>query len=81
MTSVYEAIALIDAVIGAPTTEQVVSEKKRREASRLTSLGFAPREMKGVATKGCRKCGKTMYRTREHSGASQWVCSSCGAVE
>jgi formylmethanofuran dehydrogenase subunit E len=81
MTSVLEAIALIDSVIGEPTREQVAREQLRRERAHLTSLGLLPHEMGGIATKGCRKCGKTMYRTQERSGGSQWVCSSCGAVE
>ncbi len=83
MTSVREAIALIDAVIGSLTPEQAAQEQRRKEHVHLASLGLLPREMGGIATKGCGKCGRTMYRTREKNGQGQWVCSNpaCGTVE
>lgn len=83
MTSVLEAIALIDAVLGPPTAEQARDEKERKELANLHSLGILPHKMGGIATKGCGKCGGTMRRTKERDGSGQWVCSNnkCGAVE
>lgn len=83
MTSVLEAIALIDAAIGTPTAEQVARERQQMENAHLRSLGLLAHEMGGIATKGCGKCGGTMYRTREKDGGSQWVCSNnkCGTVQ
>lgn len=40
-----------------------------------------------IQTKGCGRCGGTMYKTRDVdengnvSSESQYVCNSCGAVE
>ncbi|MEC4020517.1 hypothetical protein [Streptomyces sp. H27-D2] len=40
-----------------------------------------------IATKGCGKCGGTMYRTIETdsdgnaTNETAWVCNSCGNVE
>lgn len=83
MTSVIEAIGLIDALIGIPTraqTEQACSDMAVRQ---LHSLGLNLPRMGGIATKGCGSCGGTMWRTVDDNGngASQWVCGSCGAVE
>lgn len=83
MTDVLEAIALLDAVLGAPGKEQAAQERQKFADSGLSALGLAPWTMGGIATKGCPKCGGTMYRTQEPGGAKQWVCQNykCGAVE
>lgn len=80
MTSVTEAIGLIDALIGTPTREQTERQRSDMALMRLHSLGLTEAEMGGVATKGCGKCGQTMYWTRDKDG-NQWICSSCGHIE
>jgi hypothetical protein len=78
-----EAISLIDAVLGVPSPEQARQEKDRRQRMTLASLGLLAPVMGGIETKGCHRCGGTMYRTVEPGGGGQWICSntSCGAME
>lgn len=84
MTSVPEAISLIDALIGAPTPGQTERARSRLAVQRLYSLGLTPLTMSGIQTKGCGRCGGTMYKTVDHNGSGgPFVCSnpSCGTVE
>lgn len=81
MTTVAEAISLIDAVLGTPSAEQVARRHREDQQSLLRSLGLVPWAMGGIATKGCNKCGGTMWRTEEPGGGGQWGCGKCGAVE
>lgn len=84
MTAVLKAISLIDALIGPPTPEQAEQARSRMAVQRLRALGLTPVTMSGIQTKGCGRCGGTMYQTVDHSGSgSPYVCSnlSCGAVE
>lgn len=83
MTSVLDAIALIDAVLGAPSPERIEQERENRNTNNLLALGLTPAFMGGIATKGCPRCGGTMIRTEEPDGEKQWVCRNlaCGAVE
>lgn len=81
MTSVIEAITLIDALIGVPTPEQTHRDTTARN---LGALCLTLPEASAIQTKGCGRCGGTMYRTVDHNGSgSPYVCSnlSCGAVE
>lgn len=82
MTSVIEAIALIDSVLGVPTPDQAKQEQRRLHHDQLAALGLSPHAMGGISTRGCPRCRGTMYRTRD-KGGSQWVCSNnkCGHVE
>lgn len=84
MTDVLEAIALLDAVLGVPTKEQALREGERYRDAGLRSLGLDPLVMSGIMTKGCSRCGGTMYKTTETNGSSgPWICQnpSCGAME
>lgn len=81
MTSVMEAIALLDAVLGIPDARQVTAYREEAQERHLFALGLLPGEMGGIATKGCGKCGGTMYRTEDTDGSGLWVCSECGKAD
>jgi hypothetical protein len=84
MTSVIEAIAALDAVLGVPTREQAVRAAEQHRDARLRAIGLDPLFMSGIMTKGCGRCGGTMYKTTETDGSSgPWICQnpSCGAME
>ncbi len=81
MTFVVDAIGLIDRVRGVPTPEQTKAHQDLMECQHLTAIGLLPHEMGGIATKGCDRCGGTIYLTQESDGSQQWVCSGCGGVE
>lgn len=81
MTSVTEALSLIEQVIGPPTAEQRRARQELTERQHLSAMGLLPHEMDGITTKGGRNCGRTMYRRNDPKDGPVWVCSSCGDVE
>lgn len=83
MTSAFEAIDMIDELVGTPTPEQARAEQVAMNARTLASLGLMPQDMGGISTKGCDQCGATMYLTEDEDGTQQWVCSNtrCAAVQ
>ncbi|MFE9742980.1 hypothetical protein [Streptomyces sp. NPDC006477] len=85
LTTTDFALSLLDDVLGARDPEEVSREQ---DARRLVSLGFlAPENGQTIQTRGCSKCGATMYRTVETdssgnpTGSAMFICSSCGNME
>lgn len=83
-----DVLHMLDTVLGARSNEQLAREQEERDHRRLVSLGFfLPAELgTGVETRGCPRCGSTMYRTYETddrgnvTSQSQFVCNNCGNV-
>lgn len=82
MPLAHLAIDLIDDLIGPadPATEKTYEENRR-----FDSLGALPPQAgQTIQTKGCGKCGGSMYRTVETdsngnpTGSNLYVCTACG---
>lgn len=67
---------LIDSIIG-PQSE---AARAREERAALTTLGYAPWQGEGIATKGCPRCKGTMYRVKDKN-ERVWICRACAYVE
>lgn len=72
------AIGLLDVVLG---------DRAERETDRQILTAMEERMGQMIQTRGCSKCGGTMYRTVDTdengnpTSVTQFICTSCGHME